>query len=70
MTPRRGFLAVMAAVTLLAGCAGAGTPTDAQGNPLEALTVTTSVLKIQDSKTGTLLPNIDASTGRNLPALV
>jgi PiT family inorganic phosphate transporter len=28
-----------------------------------ALTVTTSVLKIQDSKTGTLLPNIDASTG-------
>ncbi|CAN5142587.1 inorganic phosphate transporter [soil metagenome] len=28
-----------------------------------ALTVTTSVLNIQDSKTGTLLPNIDASTG-------
>ncbi|CAN5174956.1 inorganic phosphate transporter [soil metagenome] len=28
-----------------------------------ALTVTTSVLKIQDGKTGTLLPNIDASTG-------
>jgi PiT family inorganic phosphate transporter len=28
-----------------------------------ALTVTTSVLKIQDSKTGTLLPDIDASTG-------
>jgi len=28
-----------------------------------ALTVTTSVLKIQDSKSGTLLPNIDASTG-------
>ncbi|MET0899541.1 MAG: inorganic phosphate transporter [Mycobacterium sp.] len=28
-----------------------------------ALTVTTSVLKIQDSKTGSLLPNIDASTG-------
>lgn len=42
MTHRRGFLAVMAAVTLLAGCAGAGTPKDAQGNPLEALTVTTS----------------------------
>ena len=28
-----------------------------------ALTVTTSVLNIQDSKTGSLLPNIDASTG-------
>ena len=28
-----------------------------------AVTVTTAVLKIQDSKTGTLLPGIDASTG-------
>ncbi|MGB3482158.1 MAG: inorganic phosphate transporter [Mycobacterium sp.] len=28
-----------------------------------AVTVTTSVLKIQDGKTGSLLPNIDASTG-------
>src|SRR5947208_8269377 len=28
-----------------------------------ALTVTTSVLKVQDSKTGHLLPGIDASTG-------
>src|SRR5690349_3299770 len=28
-----------------------------------AITVTTSVLKIQDSKTGSLLPDIDASTG-------
>jgi len=28
-----------------------------------AITVTTSVLKIQDSKTGTLLPNIDGSMG-------
>ena len=28
-----------------------------------ALTVTTSVLKIQDTKSGSLLPNIDASTG-------
>jgi PiT family inorganic phosphate transporter len=28
-----------------------------------ALTVTTSVLKVQDGKSGTLLPNIDANTG-------
>ncbi|WP_343793085.1 DUF192 domain-containing protein [Brevundimonas kwangchunensis] len=42
MFDRRGLLAAIAALTLVAGCAGAGTPKDAQGNPLEALTVTTS----------------------------
>ena len=39
---RRGILAVLSAATLLAACAGAGTPKDAQGNPLEALIITTS----------------------------
>ncbi|WP_426028702.1 DUF192 domain-containing protein [Brevundimonas sp. TWP2-3-4b2] len=39
---RRGILAVLSAATLLAACAGAGTPRDAQGNPLEALTIITS----------------------------
>ncbi len=39
---RRGILAVLSAVTLLAACAGAGTPRDAQGNPLEALTIITA----------------------------
>ena len=46
MSNRRGFLsrlvAGVAGLTLLAGCAGAGTPKDAQGNPLEPLTVVTS----------------------------
>jgi|SRR5215217_8606778 len=42
MTHRRGLLAVVAAFTLLAGCAGAGTPKDEHGNPLEPLTITTS----------------------------
>ncbi|MEJ6790777.1 DUF192 domain-containing protein [Brevundimonas sp. BR2-1] len=39
---RRGILAVLSAALLLAACAGAGTPKDANGNPLEALTITTS----------------------------
>lgn len=46
MSNRRGFLSALAAgvvgLTLLAGCAGAGTPKDAQGNPLEPLTVVTA----------------------------
>lgn len=42
MTHRRGFLAVLAVASLLAGCGGMGAPKDAQGNPLEALTVVTS----------------------------
>jgi len=42
MMLRRGILAALSAAALLAGCAVAGTPKDAQGNPLEALTVTTS----------------------------
>ena len=39
---RRGMLAVLSTAVLLAACAGAGTPEDAQGNPLEALTITTA----------------------------
>ena len=39
---RRGILAALSVSVLLAACAGAGTPRDAQGNPLEALTVITS----------------------------
>lgn len=42
MFDRRGLLAAVAALTFVSGCAGATTPKDAQGNPLEALTVTTS----------------------------
>lgn len=38
----RGILAVLSAALLLAACAGAGTPKDANGNPLEALSITTS----------------------------
>src|SRR5690349_5176249 len=38
----RGWLGVFAALVLLGACAGAGTPKDAQGNPLEPLTITTS----------------------------
>jgi uncharacterized membrane protein (UPF0127 family) len=40
MLVRRGFLAGLAGVVLLAGCAGAGKAPN--GEPLEALTVTTS----------------------------
>lgn len=39
---RRGILAVLSATVLLAACGGVGTPKDANGNPLEALTITTS----------------------------
>ncbi|MFA4893022.1 DUF192 domain-containing protein [Brevundimonas sp.] len=39
---RRGILAVLSTAVLLAACAGAGTPKDANGNPLEALTITTA----------------------------
>lgn len=39
---RRGILAVLSAALLLAACGGVGAPKDAQGNPLEPLTITTS----------------------------
>ena len=39
---RLGIVAVLSAAALLAACAGAGTPKDEQGNPLEALTITTA----------------------------
>jgi uncharacterized protein len=42
MTHRRGLLAIGAVLVLLAACAGAGAPQDAQGNPMEPLTITTS----------------------------
>ena len=42
MLVRRGFLAGLAGLVLLAGCAGAGTAQGPNGEPLEALTVTTS----------------------------
>lgn len=42
MIVRRGFLAGIAGLVLLAGCAGAGTQNGANGEPLEALTITTS----------------------------
>ncbi|HZV83610.1 MAG TPA: DUF192 domain-containing protein [Brevundimonas sp.] len=38
----RGMLGALFSVVLVGACAGAGTPKDAQGNPLEPLTVTTS----------------------------
>jgi uncharacterized protein len=38
----RGLMTILAACVLLAACAGAGTPKDANGNPLEALTITTA----------------------------
>lgn len=41
MSNRRGFLGALAAVALLAGCGGLGGPTDANGEPLEPLTVVT-----------------------------
>lgn len=42
MLVRRSFLAGVAGLVLLAGCAGAGTPKGPNGDPLEALTVVTS----------------------------
>jgi len=42
MLVRRGFLAGVAGLFLLAGCAGAGTATGPNGEPLEPLTVVTS----------------------------
>ncbi len=38
----RGLLGAFLSLVLLTACAGAGTPKDASGNPLEPLTVTTS----------------------------
>ena len=38
----RGLFGALLAMVLLGACAGAGTPKDAQGNPLEPLTITTS----------------------------
>ena len=42
MLNRRGLLGALSGLILLAGCAGAGAPRDAKGDPLEPLTVTTS----------------------------
>ena len=42
MLVRRGFLAGVAGLILLAGCAGAGTATGPNGEPLEPLTVVTA----------------------------
>ncbi len=42
MSTRRGFVAGIAGLLLLAGCAGAGAPTGANGEALEPLTVVTS----------------------------
>ncbi len=42
MLVRRGFLAGIAGLVLLAGCAGAGSAHGPNGEPLEDLTVTTS----------------------------
>lgn len=42
MMNRRGLLGALAGLTMLAACAGAGTPRDANGRPLEPLTVTTA----------------------------
>lgn len=41
MIVRRGFLAGIAGLVLLAGCAGAGTQQGPNGEPLEPLTITT-----------------------------
>jgi uncharacterized membrane protein (UPF0127 family) len=38
----RGLLGAFLSFVLLTACAGAGTPKDASGNPLEPLTITTS----------------------------
>lgn len=42
MMIRRGLLGALTGLMLLAACAGAGTPRDAKGDPLEPLTVTTA----------------------------
>ena len=42
MMNRRGLLGALSGLMLLAACAGAGAPTDAKGDPLEPLTITTS----------------------------
>ena len=42
MSKLSGFLATLVAALVLAACAGAGTPRDARGEPLEPLTITTS----------------------------
>jgi uncharacterized membrane protein (UPF0127 family) len=42
MLNRRGIGGLLAGLVLLSACAGAGTPRDAKGDPLEPLTVTTS----------------------------
>ena len=42
MLVRRGFLAGVAGLILLAGCAGAGTAQGPNGEPLEPLTVVTA----------------------------
>jgi uncharacterized protein len=42
MMVRRGFLAGLAGLVLLAGCAGAGKAQGPNGEPLEALTIVTS----------------------------
>lgn len=42
MLVRRGFLAGLTGLVLLAGCAGAGTAQGPNGEPMEALTVVTS----------------------------
>ena len=38
----RGLFGALLAMIVLGACAGAGTPKDAQGNPLEPLSITTS----------------------------
>lgn len=42
MMNRRGLLGVLSSLVLLSACAGAGAPRDANGDPLEPLTITTS----------------------------
>jgi len=42
MSKLTGFLVALVSAVVLASCAGAGTPRDARGEPLEALTLTTS----------------------------
>lgn len=42
MSHRRSILFGLSALVLLAGCAGATTPKDAEGRPLERLTITTA----------------------------
>jgi uncharacterized membrane protein (UPF0127 family) len=42
MLNRSGIAGLLVSLVLLSACAGAGTPRDAKGDPLEPLTVTTS----------------------------